>query len=717
MPRLNRHGQATTGYGVSWFDDTRTIHQDCSSGVCVIRLSDGTLLAEHGCNVVYAQQGTWVSFLATGPDRGVHTSRGEHFEDAALGDPKPLNDCVGPDGAIAIKVRYHSAGPWDVLEADGSRWRLTEGDARFVSLLGDRRAVWTDGGRLRTTPGLSLRHVPDGQVWWPRVVGDVLLYQHESGALVLDGKVIGTSGNYFRPDLMRVDGGWLVVWSSNEGESDVLSRTVTDAELEALPRIGEQPKPTPEPKPQPEPDKEPTPVPTSPNLLSVVLDAARDRADLITRNTFESLGQFIAYLVPRLRAADPSGDWGGVGKTDGEAGFMLPNGVRVSHDVVFSRTRNEQFKVTAYSAANSHNNSGKRPGDSGYVEPGPAQPMWHFIPREHYRPNNPWVSIVTGGDEDDPGDSEPKPGPGPAADPRNVPIIAEFMRGQIITEGAIAALRALKPPPTPAPHVCPTPRWPDDHECPAGPSWPPLAEIVALKESWHAAFGQRLDEGQLVHLLYMHFAERQDAAAIAVNVYLVEGTWGGQEWVRWDSPLRKHLHNRGIRVAGVIPWSYDVGGVPGLWASDKHSDWRAGGYTVAQVLHSLPYADRNLWCHSHGGQLPFFAAGVYQCPIRRLVTFATPFRKDMESHILQAKWRIGYWTHVAAADWDFTAWAGGVFDGQLWGGRAQPHADLSIRPKGIGHSKLLKDPDHFEHLDGLIDITRAAALQGERVVA
>lgn len=485
MPRLNRHGQATTGYGVTWYDDTRTIHQDCSSGVCVIRLSDGTPIADHGCNYVYARHGVWASFLA---GRGVDTSYAAPRPDGKAQLPeasleKPDSDPVGPDGAIAFKERYHSHGPWNVLEPNGEVWVLTAGDAKAVQMLGGRRAVWIEDDWLKTTPGLPLT-VPTHKVWWPRVAEAdgrlVLLYQAHTGHLVLDGKVIGAPGSYFRPDLMRTDGGWLVVWSSNEGESDVLSRPLTDAELRALPDVG-QPVPEPDRKPTPDDDPEPEPVPTiSAELQAQVLDRIAALKDAYTEawrlahrhidihgnptGVSEVEATRFAYLVAYDLYTHVSPRFGLNGKRgDVRHLSMDAFAYKFSDDVrdVAIIDYIQDAGIDSARIAWADQTEVSRPHGGGiWVQP--ERPP-------EYR-----------GEDQEPGDKD---------DPAD-------------------------------PHVCPVPRWPDDHECPVCERehvepWPGHAELVNIVESWHAAFGRRLNEGQLVHLLYIYFAEKADAGRIA----------------------------------------------------------------------------------------------------------------------------------------------------------------------------------------------------------
>lgn len=243
MPRFNQRGRVTPQIGYHWYDQERFVYQDCSTGVCKIVLSDGTVEARHAANMVTGNPSAsfWAAWLNR--DEGAFDQDGRSFPLAGLGP-------MGPDGAYPIKVDYWSYGPWDVIERDGSRWRLTEGDADSIQLLGGRRAIWTEGGRLRSTPGLTIVGDPGAPLNWPRVTADgLLLYQHRpDGSLVLGGHVIGPpSAFYFYPDVLLLDGIYHVTWSPNQADTNAQTLVLTPAQLEALPLIGaEGPPPSPE---------------------------------------------------------------------------------------------------------------------------------------------------------------------------------------------------------------------------------------------------------------------------------------------------------------------------------------------------------------------------------------------------------------------------------------------------------------------------------------
>ena len=182
MPRLNKTGQYTKGYGVCWFDEDLTIRQDCSSGICKIVLSDGTIIHEDGCNYVFAKNKVWIASLNSFGINEVFGSRDIELESASISSgPSPVaSDLVSPDGAIAIKDKYNSFGPWHVHEADGSEWLLTNSDAHSIQLLGNKKAIWLEGNKLFRTLNLEL-DVPNRLMWWPRVAlingKYLLLYQ------------------------------------------------------------------------------------------------------------------------------------------------------------------------------------------------------------------------------------------------------------------------------------------------------------------------------------------------------------------------------------------------------------------------------------------------------------------------------------------------------------------------------------------------------------
>lgn len=205
-----------------------------------------------------------------------------------------------------------------------------------------------------------------------------------------------------------------------------------------------------------------------------------------------------------------------------------------------------------------------------------------------------------------------------------------------------------------------------------------------------------------------------------VNVVLVEGTWHGA-WAQPETPFRYALSRAGFQVSmPPFEWSGDISGIPSLTASRKHSDWKAGGAALAYYLRNLPYEDRNIIAHSHGGQVVAYCAARHQVPIRRVVTVSTPTRRDMAPVWADAVPLIGYWAHVASKDGDWFARLGQAFDGHFGWERKQSQADVNVLVPGVGHTGILSDPETvplWREL-GLFDYLRLSdVMVGARSVA
>lgn len=191
---------------------------------------------------------------------------------------------------------------------------------------------------------------------------------------------------------------------------------------------------------------------------------------------------------------------------------------------------------------------------------------------------------------------------------------------------------------------------------------------------------------------------------------LVGGTWGG-DWLADGTPFRQYVEARDFTCIPFEGWSGDVDGLPCEFGKNgKHSDWIAGGFALAYFLRGIPYSGRNVIAHSHGGQVIAYCALRTGTPIRNLVTVCTPVRSDMTPayHALQEV--VGHWRHVSAAGWDFFQRAGELADGHFGWQRKMPKAPNvdNVLIKGIGHSRLLNDPEFFAHWedDGLLDTLR-----------
>lgn len=220
---IDNQAIACCGGGATWTTDDTVVYQVCDTS-CRLETYDTrsgakAVVADRGANAAYGGGGVWVAWLG---GYGTYTSTGQFFASSTPG-------AVGPDGAIALKVEYNSYGPWDVLERNGSRWRLTEGDAYGVQLLGNGRAVWYEGGALHTR-GLPAPQSLPGVTWWARTAfvngSPWIMYQsaNAGGKLVvhpyasLEGYVITQGNDTFGPDFVQLGNKLRIAYGAREGE-------------------------------------------------------------------------------------------------------------------------------------------------------------------------------------------------------------------------------------------------------------------------------------------------------------------------------------------------------------------------------------------------------------------------------------------------------------------------------------------------------------------
>src|SRR5262252_617616 len=139
MPHINPITGAIAGYRRDWFDETRTVEQECNTlqPGCVVALSDGTIVYPAPSNEVRGGGEVWALLTL---DLVVLTSTGLTLPGAGL----PDLGAMSWDGAVPIKDVRNSYGPWHVHERDGSQWLLSNGDAYDIQLLGSQLAIWRE---------------------------------------------------------------------------------------------------------------------------------------------------------------------------------------------------------------------------------------------------------------------------------------------------------------------------------------------------------------------------------------------------------------------------------------------------------------------------------------------------------------------------------------------------------------------------------------------
>lgn len=205
---------------------------------------------------------------------------------------------------------------------------------------------------------------------------------------------------------------------------------------------------------------------------------------------------------------------------------------------------------------------------------------------------------------------------------------------------------------------------------------------------------------------------------MSIKFIPVQGTWGWggdrdkhEQWWKPGSPWVKFMQEHDFELfdpKDPFVWSSDADGtifetLTGRW---NHADWEAGGHALAWYLKDVPYQDRNLIAHSHGGQVAAYAATLI--PVYHLLTVATPSRKDMASVYTMARQNIGQWTHIYSDMSDLWQVAGSLFDGRFGVHRKIEAADLNIMVPHVGHANMLRDPRYFQQLvdAGVLDLLR-----------
>lgn len=148
----------------------------------------------------------------------------------------------------------------------------------------------------------------------------------------------------------------------------------------------------------------------------------------------------------------------------------------------------------------------------------------------------------------------------------------------------------------------------------------------------------------------------------------------------------KAMTAAGIRPADVSDPYIWCTNLDGLFGSNKV--WEAAGaalrwYAMSKVRH-YPVS---IVAHSHGGQVAAYAA-ANGLQVDRLITVATPVRKDMEPVYKAARENIQSWYHLHS-DSDLWQVLGGLRDGR-WGlHRTMPYADENVVVNNVDHSEFL----------------------------
>lgn len=398
---------ATNAGGTSWVDSDHVIYQQCDTAcrlwVYSTQTKTAQIVAESGANSLTAGGGSWAAWLN---GRGVFTSDTRAFVSAGLGP-------MSPDGALAIKIDYYGAGPWDVVEKDGSRWRLTNGDAWDIDLLGAHVASFHDAVGVHAV-NLPQPQVLPGTVWWFRTIvvngQPWALYQSEaaSGRLVLHpfdsfvGYSVSNGGSSYRPDGVVLNPSTVRIAYAVREDEGPGTVVVDDVNLNAA-RVDVRSfltPVTPPPVHVPTTPEPPPPVVVVQEPASLIDDVRAIRA---TYGDILSPAQ-LADLLNRVAWKNRAAGWGLLAKPGGN-NCPAPSGVLVSCDILFHKPSGLHYDVL---------------GAAG--DPHGSVPTWGLSgPMDTSR----WLAPVDPGTPTTTTPPPPVPAPQPVEDPRVALLTAQ----------------------------------------------------------------------------------------------------------------------------------------------------------------------------------------------------------------------------------------------------------------------------------------------------
>jgi hypothetical protein len=205
-----------------------------------------------------------------------------------------------------------------------------------------------------------------------------------------------------------------------------------------------------------------------------------------------------------------------------------------------------------------------------------------------------------------------------------------------------------------------------------------------------------------------------------MKIILIPGTrdWSPLEdslnlrWWQRDGDLTRLWERHGFQRYGWDyhgidhpQWATVLSGT--AWADKDHRTWYRGAFGQETELEKLFKEDRNVICHSHGGNLGVILAleaQKYIGGLNSLITICTPVRKDMQEMYEAVTCP---WLHI--------------YDGNFWTNRMQwfgarlrfemkmPGIAQNLKLEGIGHSELVRDPLRFReiHVSKLMPFVKA----------
>lgn len=211
------------GMGPFWLNSNEIVYPTYSNTIESKNPFNGSApitVAPRGCNDLRANGHVWAAWLA---GYGLFASTGFYSNIAGL-------QAVGPNGEIAYTPDRQAGIGVDVIETDGTIWRLSDGVVYDLQLLNARTAIWTFN-QVVFTKGIPVPQVLPGGVWGPKIayVGleSYICYFSGSAGVVIHKTTDASMGwvfagpgiNAFNHDMKTISGNTLkVVASSGAGE-------------------------------------------------------------------------------------------------------------------------------------------------------------------------------------------------------------------------------------------------------------------------------------------------------------------------------------------------------------------------------------------------------------------------------------------------------------------------------------------------------------------
>lgn len=178
-----------------------------------------------------------------------------------------------------------------------------------------------------------------------------------------------------------------------------------------------------------------------------------------------------------------------------------------------------------------------------------------------------------------------------------------------------------------------------------------------------------------------------------------------KEWTALGSLFNLHMYDMGfVRQADEFGfWSTALAGT--FFTGSAHLAWQFGGQQLYRFLQTVPFQDRNLIAHSHGGAVVAYALTLKpRLCIRSLITVDSPMPTSMDDVWWDGHFSIGVHIHLYGT---------GLGSHMRWLGqrgrfrRKMEWADHNLAIKG-GHSGILRKAKYIPQINRALILVQVA---------